>query len=136
MCIRDSAKGNASRATKTITFKLRRMIYEEIKRMEEFPNYKGANLMRLCLSVMGFKPSRDFGRESHALHIVILSWLKKNYVSLHKKHHLVADACLPENISFDQVKMKLTKVHPPVGLRIVERYSDLELEKSDDSTES
>ena len=67
---------------------------------------------------------------------VILSWLKKNYVSLHKKHHLVADACLPENISFDQVKMKLTKVHPPVGLRIVERYSDLELEKSDDSTES
>lgn len=107
-----------SRARKIVLFKVRRLIFDEIKRMEEFPNYKGAKILSVCLNVMGLATNLDsFTRDTFALHKAILSWLKRNYAWLHLHNHRVAEACLPIDITYDAKRLKLVRTYPAEGLR-------------------
>lgn len=102
-----------SQARKFILFKVRRKIYEEIKQMDDFPNYRGAKLIGYCLNVMGFKINEKSGVNRHylALARVLIPWVKRYYLELREKLPHVADACLIGTISFDEENNRLVKTY-------------------------
>ena len=67
-------------AGRVVKFKVRRLIYNEISAMGEFPNFKGAKILGFCLNVMGLRSMdrKSFG-DSLALHKAILAWTKKHF---------------------------------------------------------
>lgn len=96
--------------------KLRRMIWDEVMRMDDFPNYKGAAYVRFCLNVLGFYDERvhrddTLERDSWPLSKVIANWVKKNYLTIASSNPPVAEAMLPANIKFDPVSQTLIRSH-------------------------
>jgi hypothetical protein len=51
-----------SGAHKIIAIKVRRLCYDEIKEMDDFPNFKGAKILGFCLHVLGLTPIDRHGR--------------------------------------------------------------------------
>lgn len=110
-------------AGKIIQHKLRREIYDEIKRMETFPNFQGARVLGFCLFVMGFKVSKEHSSKSvYALHKAMLNWVKINFKLLHERNPKVSSACLFTTITYDVDTNSLVRVHEARGLRDKERY--------------
>lgn len=105
-----------SETRRVITFKLRRFIYEEIIELDKYTDlksFKAARYLGICLNCMGLKlgdkTHRD--RSSEPLKKVVLRWVKKNYLSLHKSHPTVAEACLMGGITYDTENMQLVKTY-------------------------
>jgi hypothetical protein len=106
-----------SRKSKTqniIAFKLRRLIYNEVIDFDKYADnksFKAARYLGISLNCMGFSlngaSQRD--RNTEPLKRAILAWVKKNYVSLHKNHPTVAEACLMGGITYDAVNKQLVK---------------------------
>lgn len=96
--------------------KLRRMIWKEIVRMDDFPNYKGAAYVRFCLNVLGFYDESvhrndPLERDSWPLAKVVAGWVKKNYQTIAISHQPVAEAMLPANIEYDRDTQSLVRTH-------------------------
>jgi len=109
---------NRGAAGKAIKFKVRRLLYDEILRMEEFPNFKGARILRFCLNVMGLEERKNqHDSDTRALHRAVLSWTRKNYAWLHSYNPKVAEACLVDGVKYKPKKKKLIKTYPADGLR-------------------
>ncbi len=94
---------------KMVRRKLRRMIWQNIKRMDQFPNFKGARYVRFFLNVLGFydeKMHRRVGedRESWTLAKVVAGWVGRNYQTIAVTHPPVAEAMLPANIEYDPIR--------------------------------
>ena len=107
-----------SAAGKVVKFKTRRFLYDEIARMKQFPNFKGARTLGLCLNVMGLAARKDdYDKDSRALHKAILAWTRKNYAWLHGYNPRVAEACLVNGMTYDTEKLRLVKTYPADGLR-------------------
>lgn len=91
-------------ACKIIHYRLRRLIYSEIKRLEDIPNYLSIKVLGLCLNVMGLKTRNEKGLSGYlatnALHKCILTWSKKNYMEVRDKNIDVAQNVLIGSISF------------------------------------
>jgi hypothetical protein len=117
---------NSGAAGKVVKFKVRRLIYDEVKRMNTFANFKGARYLRYCLNVMGiqFRKDKNF-KDSSALHKVILSWTKKNFAWLHSYDPRIADACLVDGVAYDPQSRRLVKTYPADGLRRIPVYEYL-----------
>lgn len=101
---------------KMVRRKLRRMIWDEIMRMDDFPNYKGAAYIRFCLNVLGFYDESvhrkdTLERDKWALAKVVARWVKKNYQTIAKSHPPVAEAMLPANIDYIPEKQELVRTH-------------------------
>lgn len=101
---------------KMVRRKLRRMIWDEIGRMDDFPNYKGAAYIRFCLNVLGFYDENihrkdTLERDSWALAKVVAGWVKKNYQTILVSHPPVAEAMLPANIDYDRDTQTLVRTH-------------------------
>jgi len=101
---------------KMVRRKLRRMIWDEIRRMDGFPNYKGAAYIRFCLNVLGFYDESihrkdTLERDSWALAKVVAGWVKKNYQTIAVSHPPVAAAMLPANIDYDRDTQMLVRTH-------------------------
>ncbi|MDQ1362168.1 MAG: family molecular chaperone regulator, partial [Pseudomonadota bacterium] len=105
-----------SKTRRIIGFKLRRLIYEEIIEFDKYTDlksFKAARYLGICLNCMGLK----FGDKTHRdrntgpLKKVVLGWVKKNYLSLHKNHPTVAEACLMGGITYDAENMQLIKTY-------------------------
>lgn len=101
---------------KMVRRKLRRMIWDEIVRMDDFPNYKGAAYVRFCLNVLGFYDEsvhrkNTLERDSWALAKVIAGWMKKNYQTIAISHPPVAEAMLPANIEYHRDAQTLLRTH-------------------------
>lgn len=119
-------------AAKIVKFKVRRLIYNEIKGMKKFPNFKGARILGFCLNVMGFTITEDkYYLDSKALHKTILSWTKKNFVWLNSYNSSVAEACLVDGISYDEEHLRLVKTYNAEGLRRETKYDYFELDSQD-----
>ena len=104
---------NQGSAIKVVQYKVRRKIYDEIVRMERFPNFEGAGFLSFCLNVIGF----DLGRPPHhrsikALQSALLSWTKKNFSWLDSRNPRVASACLPDRVRYDAENCRLVKAYP------------------------
>lgn len=101
---------------KMVRRKLRRMIWDEICRMDDFPNYKGAAYVRFCLNVLGFYDESihrkdPLERDSWALAKVVAGWVKENYQTIAVSHPPVAEAMLPANINYDHDSQTLVRTH-------------------------
>nr|WP_106184161.1 hypothetical protein [Legionella pneumophila] len=114
---------------KIIQFKLRRLLYDEIKYFEKFINYKSARTLGFCLNVMGLVigTRKDSGRAYYPLRYIAIKWTKKNYLSLRKENPDVADACLMGSISFDKENSRLVKTYfKGLNLEAPKEYLDLD----------
>jgi hypothetical protein len=73
------------RAWKAVRFKLRRLLYDEVRRMEQYPNYKSAKILGICLNVLGLtlpEQKRALREDEYALKKAILGWTKKRLKSI------------------------------------------------------
>lgn len=112
-----------------VKFKVRRLIYDEIAGMRRFANFKGAKFLAFCLNVMGFKPrGGDYDKDSRALQKALLTWVRKNYIWLHRYNSRVAEACLVDGMTYDAEGRRLVRTYPAEGLQREPRYDYLELD--------
>ena len=111
----DSLNGPAG---KILKFKVRRLLYDDVAHMKQFPNFKGAKILGFCLNVMGLAAKEDdYDHDSRALHKAILSWTKKNYAWLYSYNPGIAEACLVDGMTYDAENLRLVKAYPVEGLR-------------------
>ncbi|HEY0887509.1 MAG TPA: hypothetical protein VGE20_19595 [Ramlibacter sp.] len=121
-----SLKGDAG---KVVKFKVRRLLYDEVARMNEFANFKGAKIIGFCLNVMGLTVRTDnYDKDSRALQKAVLRWTRKNFVWLHERTPRVAGACLVDGMSYDAENRRLVKTYPAEGLRREPHYVYLDLD--------
>ncbi len=100
-------------AGKIVTFKVRRLLYDAILEMNEFPNFKGAAILGYCLNVMGLTlRAGDHYRDSKALHKAVLSWTKRRFAWLRAYNSRIAEACLVDGLSYDEQNRRLVKTYP------------------------
>ena len=111
-------RSNDNRAWKIVQFKLRRLLYDEIRDLESMPNYKAARVLGICLNVMGLTMGKrsGYGRDHAALKAAVLAWTQRNYLRLRKVNAEVADTCLIGSITFDAEQSRLVKTYAK-GLR-------------------
>jgi hypothetical protein len=103
---------NKSWASAIILFKLRRLIYDEIKTMDKFANFRGGGFLGYCLNVLGLTlvdRHKGHGREHYPLQAVVLNWTKRNYRRLVVDQPKVAERCLQGSVAYDQEKHRLVK---------------------------
>jgi hypothetical protein len=107
-----------SRTRSIVLFKLRRLIYEEIKTIKRFPNFANAAVLGYCLNVMGLSvgKKRDHRTEEYQLRKTVISWTERNYLWMVKRSPKAADAVLMGMISFDAENKRLVKTYSE-GLR-------------------
>lgn len=122
------------KAWKIIHFKLRRLLYNEILRLEKYPNYKSSKILGFCLNVMGLTIQK---KESHynsiyPLHKVVLEWTRNNYLHLRSIHKKVAESCLIGSLSFDQESNRLVFTYAE-GLSLEAPKDYLELFSKDET---
>ena len=101
------------RAWKTVQFKLRRLLYEEILILESMPDYKAARVLGICLNVMGLTLRERNGIERNyaTLQTAVLTWTQRNYLRLREVNAQIADACLIGSITFDADNLQLVKTY-------------------------
>jgi hypothetical protein len=116
-----------------VQHKVRRLLYDEIRRLEDFPNYKSSRILGFCLNVMGVKIGKKnefFERSQYALHKVVLSWTKRNYLKLRQIHPEVAESCLIGSISFDEHGSRIVKTYiKGLDIEPPKHYLELELQE-------
>lgn len=105
-------------AARIIKHKLRRLIYDEIARMTEFPNFKGARLLGIALNVLGLEDrGANFQKSARPLRKTVLAWTKKHYASLAAESPRVAASCLVDGMSYEAEGPRLIKT----GIQILDR---------------
>lgn len=102
-----------SAARRIVLFKLRRLLYEEVRQLESLPNFKSARVLGYLLNVMGLTrgAKRDHRREEYQLRVSIISWAQRNYAKLVEKQHKVAAAALMGTVSYDEANCRLVKTY-------------------------
>jgi hypothetical protein len=116
-------------AGNVVKFKVRRLLYDEVARMNEFANFKGAKILGFCLNVMGLTvETGDYDKDSRALQKAVLRWTRKNYARLHQQTPRVAEACLVDGMSYDAESRRLVRTYPAEGLRREPHYVYLDLD--------
>ncbi len=98
-------------ARKILMHKVRRKIYESIKEMDKWPNYKATRFLSICLNTMwtGKSPEQTSDEDHEALRKVVVQWFKNNYLALVEDNPKLAESCLTGSVSFDHKNKSLTK---------------------------
>ncbi|MNJ44013.1 hypothetical protein D3C77_390460 [compost metagenome] len=119
----------SGKAGQVIHFKLRRIMYDEIIKINSLINFRGAKTLGFCLNVMGLKlVDNEYYKKNHPLQKAILSWTKKNYVWLHNQSPRAAEACLVDGVTYDAENLRLVKSFPALGLLNNPSHEHLELD--------
>lgn len=108
--------------------KLRRLLYDEIVRLEKTPNFKSSRILGFCLNVLGpiFRKDVNIYRETNALHKVVLAWTRKNYLKLTRDNPDVAESCLIGSITFDRETHRIVKTYRKgARLEVPKEYLEL-----------
>lgn len=124
-----SSESSESKSSKIIKSKLRRLIYNEISKLEKTPNYKGATILAFLLNVTSLN-SREKGRLNRAnwpLKKVVRAWIKKNYMTLHNSDPKLTTGLLAEGVNLDLEHKRLIKKFPESGLRKKIHYTYIQL---------
>jgi len=106
-----------SKSKDLIAFYLRRLMYDEIKRVEEYPNFVGAGIIGYCLNVLGVHEENKEPRKKPRFAPVqrtAASWVKRNYLRLHEEYPAVADAILVGGLSFDPQTKRIIKTYASI----------------------
>ncbi len=115
-----------SKVSYYILKKYYRLMYDEIKRMEKFPNFKSARILGFCLNIFGVTiPTKAaYGKEYYSLRKVVIHWTIHNYENIRKEYTRVAEACLIGGITYED--NKLIKTYS-LGIRDEATKESLEL---------
>lgn len=101
-----------SKALRVFQHKVRRLIYDEIKTIDEFPNYQNIRVLGYALNVMGLKEKNQSNNRAYlALHKIVLKWTKANFDKLCASYPDVADAALIGSISYKPKSKRLIKTY-------------------------
>lgn len=101
--------------SKIVKFKLRRLIYDEIKELSEFPNFKGAKYLGLVLNMTGIKDKNFAGEKSDSpLHSAVIRWTKRNYAKLVAENPVIAADCLVAGFTYDKTTNRITRTGMPI----------------------
>jgi hypothetical protein len=103
-----------SKTRRIVLFKLRRLLYEEIKSLDTFPNFKSGAYLAYLLNVLApaLVVRRDFRRdEEFPIRRAVIGWTRKNYLWLVKRSPQVAKAVLIADLSFDPKRKRLIKTY-------------------------
>ncbi|CUU20836.1 hypothetical protein CDS [Bradyrhizobium sp.] len=117
-----------SKTRKIVLFKVRRLLYEEIKGIENAPNFANAAYLGLCLNVFGLRAGNKRGHrhDEYPLRKAVVAFAQRNYLALVARQPRVAEAVLIGTISFDKDKRQLVKTYQP-GLELVAATATLNL---------
>jgi hypothetical protein len=117
-----------SKTRRIVLFKVRRLLYEEIKGVETHPNFLNAAYLGYCLNVLGLElgTKRGFRGDEYPLRKAVISFAQKNYLALVERQYKVAGAVLVGTISFDKSKKQLVKTYN-AGLDLVAPTVTLDL---------
>lgn len=116
-------------ASKAFRFKLFRSLYDEIKEMETFPNFKGARILGYLLNIFGMEvPDRksSYRLSERPLAIAVRSWAQKNYLPIWRSNRRVAEACIFGAISYREHDQTLIKTYA-LGTEDKPQTSELKL---------
>jgi hypothetical protein len=115
-------------AARLIQFKVRRLIYDGIREMEKFPNFKGAKLLGFSLNVLGLKVrNEDSFSDSLPLQKAVLSWTRRNFAGLYDSNPTVAKSCLVDGFTYQRTRLRIVKTYPAEGLRRKPQHEYLEV---------
>ncbi|GGK06955.1 hypothetical protein [Luteimonas terricola] len=105
-------------AARIIKYKLRRLIYDEISRMGEWPNFKGSRVLGMAMNVLGLKDhGTDYEKPTRALRKAVLSWTKEHYARIAAESPRVAADCLVDGMVYEAEGPRLVKI----GMQILDR---------------
>lgn len=121
-------RGLSGPAGRVIHYRVRRMVYDELRGMYDVPNFKGANIVAFLLNVMAFGPGhKEENRDVGVFRRVFLRWLRINFAKVYGANDHVADACFVEGVFYDPQKACLVKTFPPNAFYKDQRESFIEV---------
>jgi hypothetical protein len=89
-------------AWKIVQFKLKRLLYKEIRQLDRNGSIKAARILGFCLNVMGLEIVKgDFGKEYRSLQKAVIKWTQSNYLRLRHQYPKTANACLVGSLTYD-----------------------------------
>jgi hypothetical protein len=93
--------------------RLRRLIFNEVMNLKTAPNFQSANVLGLCLNVMGLDQARETTLDRHIqpLRKTLIPWVQKNFLTLHARLPEIAEACLCGTITYDETNKQLVKTY-------------------------
>jgi len=106
-------------AWKAIRFKVARLLFDEIRQLETWPNFQSSKILGICLNVIGFSELKKQGHREdyYALAKAVINWTRRNYLNLVEINPRVAEDCLGGGISFDQANDRLVKTYA-IGVKM------------------
>jgi hypothetical protein len=114
------------RVTRVVQFKVRRLIYNDITRLREFPNYKGGKILGFCLNVLGIEERRgSIFVANWPLQRAVLEWTRCNLAWLYSQHPALVEACLVDNMKYEPEKRRVVKTYRAQGLQREPRFEYL-----------
>lgn len=115
------------KAWRIINHKLRRLLYDEIRQLDDLPNYKSSKILGFCLNVLGpILRKEAYNGQHYPLHKVVLAWTRKNYLRLRSIQPEVAQSCLIGSISFEEQSARLVKTYSKgLSLEVPKEYLEL-----------
>lgn len=118
-----------SAAWHVVRFKFFRLLFDEIRELEEFPNFKAARILGFCLNITGLSlGDRNQYRSEYRLQRAVVGWAKRNYLRLLAVHPPVAEHVLGGSISFDAENRRMVKTYAQ-GLSLEPSCSYLDLDE-------
>lgn len=108
--------------------RLQRVIWDRVSDMARLPNFRGAQILSVCLNVLGFRMDHKVHAPdgTRALKRLVTGWVRENFLTLYADYPLVAEACIGGTITFDKEGNRLVKTYSAMLGREPDReYLDL-----------
>ncbi|WP_371226984.1 hypothetical protein [Roseovarius sp. 2305UL8-3] len=104
---------NDNKTSKWIYRRVARLIYQEMREMDKFYNFKGASYLGFCLNVLGLNDQRhkNYGKQENPLRLAVLDWTRRHYERMRVKSPKVANACLHGSITYDADTREFIKTY-------------------------
>lgn len=119
------------KAWKIVQFKVRRLLYDEIAKLSDMPNYKGSKILGYCLNVLGLNTRLNkhaYGRDVYALAKAVHSWTRKGYLRMRQENPDVAESVLIGSLGFDEAGNRIVKTYfKGLNRETPKEYLDLDL---------
>lgn len=88
-----------------------RLIYDEIRKMDRYYNFRSAAYLGFCLNVLGLDNERhkSYYKRETPLRLAVLSWVQRNYCRMREESPKVAEVCLYGRIAFDEKNLEFVE---------------------------
>lgn len=89
-----------------IEYKLRRRLYNEIKKFNSFNNYRSGKILGFMLNILSLNAEKDFiNKKWYGFHKILLEWIKINYLTILDKDKKLSKVFLIGFIKYKDKKL-------------------------------